>query len=51
MKENRFKTSDPEAMLGMYLAGAVTTLVYNRLMMMVSTGTLNKMRKVMFLHM
>ncbi len=38
-------------MLGMYLAGAVSTLVYNRLMMMVSTGTLNKMRKDMFLHM
>ncbi|MBR5109217.1 MAG: ABC transporter ATP-binding protein [Clostridia bacterium] len=38
-------------MMGMYLAGAVTTLVYNRLMMLVSTGTLNKMRKDMFLHM
>ena len=38
-------------MMGMYLAGAVSTLVYNRLMMMVSTGTLNKMRKDMFLHM
>ena len=38
-------------MMGMYLAGAVTTLVYNRLMMIVSTGTLNRMRKDMFLHM
>ena len=38
-------------MMTMYAAGAITTLVYNRLMMMVSTGTLNKMRKDMFLHM
>ncbi len=38
-------------MMGMYLAGAISTLVYNRLMMMVSTGTLNRMRKDMFLHM
>ncbi|MBR0408346.1 MAG: ABC transporter ATP-binding protein [Clostridia bacterium] len=38
-------------MMGMYLAGAVATLIYNRLMMKVSTGTLNKMRKDMFLHM
>ena len=38
-------------MMSMYVAGAVATLVYNRLMMIVSTGTLNKMRKDMFLHM
>ena len=38
-------------MMAMYAAGAITTLVYNRLMMMVSTGTLNRMRKDMFLHM
>ena len=38
-------------MLCMYLAGAASTLIYNRLMMLVSTGTLNKMRKDMFLHM
>ena len=38
-------------MMGMYLAAAVSTLIYNRLMMLVSTGTLNKMRKDMFLHM
>ena len=38
-------------MMAMYLAGAVSTLVYNRLMMVVSTGTLNRMRKEMFLHM
>ena len=38
-------------MMAMYAAGAIANLVYNRLMMMVSTGTLNKMRKDMFLHM
>ncbi len=38
-------------MMSMYLAGAAATLVYNRLMMLVSTSTLNRMRKDMFLHM
>ena len=35
----------------MYVAGALSTLVYNRTMMMVSTATLNKVRKDMFTHM
>ena len=35
----------------MYLAGASAQFIYNRLMMMVSTGTLNHLRKQMFDHM
>ena len=38
-------------MMAMYVAGAGATLLYNRLMMVVSTGTLNRLRKDMFLHM
>ncbi len=38
-------------MLGMYLAGAAATFVYNYLMMMISTATLNRVRKDMFDHM
>ena len=38
-------------MLCMYVAGALSVLVYNRLMMLVSTATLNKVRKDMFNHM
>ncbi|MBQ9265245.1 MAG: ABC transporter ATP-binding protein [Clostridia bacterium] len=35
----------------MYLAGALAQLFYNRMMMMVSTSTLNHLRKEMFDHM
>ena len=38
-------------MLLMYLTGAFSTLLYNRLMMMVSTSVLNRVRKEMFDHM
>ena len=38
-------------MLCMYVAGALSTFFYNQLMMIVSTGTLNIVRKQMFLHM
>ena len=38
-------------MMLMYVAGALSTLVYNRAMMMVSTSTLNRIRKEMFTHM
>ncbi len=35
----------------LYISGALAQLVYNRLMMLVSTATLNKVRKDMFTHM
>ena len=35
----------------LYIAGALAQLIYNRLMMLVSTATLNKVRKDMFTHM
>ena len=38
-------------MLMMYVAGALSTYIYNMLMMLVSTGTLNRIRKEMFTHM
>ena len=38
-------------MMSLYLAGAAAQFIYNRMMMMVSTGTLNRLRKDMFDHM
>ena len=38
-------------LLAMYMAGAVAQFLSNRIMMMVSTGTLNHLRKEMFDHM
>ena len=38
-------------MAAMYLVGAAATFICNRLMMLVSTGVLNKLRKHMFDHM
>ncbi len=38
-------------MLVMYLAGAAATFIYNYLMMLISTATLNRVRKDMFDHM
>ena len=35
----------------LYVAGALAQLIYNRLMMLVSTATLNRVRKDMFTHM
>jgi len=38
-------------LLSLYVAGAAAQFIYNRMMMMVSTGTLNHLRKEMFSHM
>ena len=38
-------------MAGIYLAGVICTYVYNRLMINISQGVLNKIRKQMFSHM